>query len=376
MDLSDWAVWEPDFWNRTFLDNSLMAWGIALGVFLGSWFLMRVVRAFLAARFRKPAERRSEEWPAYVYRLILSLHWPALMLFGLYFGSLALALSDQWSTWRTVALKILVLYQVALFGDAVVKEWAENYEVKYREASGARITSMRAFVFLARLAIYSVLLLTALNNIPGVDVTTLLASLGVGGIAVALALQNILSDLFASLSISIDQPFVIGDFIIVGDLMGTVEHIGLKTTRIRSLSGEQLVFSNNDLLGSRIRNYKRMRERRIVFGFGITYDTPYEKLERVPGMVREIVEAQDKVRFDRAHFQKYGDSSLDFEVVYYVLDPDYNLYMDIQQAMNLALFKRFEDEGIEFAFPTRTLHLASAPDGVQLARREPAKAEQ
>jgi small-conductance mechanosensitive channel len=181
----------------------------------------------------------------------------------------------------------------------------------------------------------------------------------VGGIAIALAGQNVLGDLFASLSILLDRPFVVGEFIVIDSLAGTVEHVGLKTTRIRSLSGEQIVMSNGDLLKSRIHNYKKLTERRIVFGFGVTYDTGYEKLAKIPAMVREVVTGVGKTRFDRAHFKEYGDSSLNFEVVYVVLDPDYNIYMDIQQKINLEIYRRFEEQGIEFAFPTRTLYLNS-----------------
>jgi small-conductance mechanosensitive channel len=209
---------------------------------------------------------------------------------------------------------------------------------------------------LGRLALWSTVALLVLANL-GIDVTAMVAGLGIGGIAVALAAQNILGDLFASASIVLDKPFVIGDFIIVGEDMGTVEHIGLKTTRVRSLSGEQLVFANNDLLKSRIRNFKRMNERRAAFGIGVTYQTPAEKLAAIPAMLREAVEAQSPTRFDRAHFKQYGDSALLFEVVYYVLSPDYNLYMDIQQAINLAVFRRFAEEQIEFAHPTYTVCL-------------------
>jgi small-conductance mechanosensitive channel len=159
------------------------------------------------------------------------------------------------------------------------------------------------------------------------------------------------------MSIVLDRPFEIGDFIVVSEQMGTVEYIGLKTTRLRSLSGEQIVFSNNDLLNSRIHNFKRMAERRVQFSFGVVYQTPANMLERIPTMVREIIEQQTQTRFDRAHFQSYGDSSLNFEIVYYVLDQDYNLYMDRQQAINLALYRRFESEHIEFAYPTRTLYV-------------------
>jgi small-conductance mechanosensitive channel len=156
----------------------------------------------------------------------------------------------------------------------------------------------------------------------------------------------------------LDRPFVIGDFIIVGEHLGTVEHIGIKTTRVRSLSGEQLVFSNADLLASRIRNYKRMFERRVVFSIGVVYQTPYEKLKKIPALIQEIIEGQEQVRFDRAHFREYAPYSLDFEIVYWVKDPDYNIYMNIQQAINLAIFQQFEKEGIEFAYPTQSLYIS------------------
>jgi small-conductance mechanosensitive channel len=201
------------------------------------------------------------------------------------------------------------------------------------------------------------LALIALDNIPGVEVDTLVASLGIGGVAAALAVQNILSDLFASLSIALDQPFEIGDFIVFGGDMGTIERIGIRSTRVRSLSGEQLVISNTDLLDSRIHNYKRMAERRVVFSFGVVYETPPELLARIPGIVEEIIAQQGQTRFDRAHLKEFGDFSLNFEAVYYVLAPEYGTYMDIQQAINLALHARFEREGIEFAYPTQLVYL-------------------
>ncbi|MBI1190910.1 MAG: mechanosensitive ion channel [Tepidisphaera sp.] len=204
---------------------------------------------------------------------------------------------------------------------------------------------------LSTVVVGSVIVVFALSNM-NVDVTSLIAGLGVGGIAVALAAQSILADTFGSLTILFDKPFLVGDFIVVGDKMGTVEHIGIKTTRVRALSGEQLVFANSDLLASRIQNYKRMQERRVVFGFGIIYETPLEKLKQVPDMVREVVKSQQSVRLDRVHFKSYGAYSLDFEVVYYVLNSDYNKYMDIQQAINLGMFDAFAKEGIEFAYPT------------------------
>jgi len=165
------------------------------------------------------------------------------------------------------------------------------------------------------------------------------------------------SGLVASLSILLDQPFVVGDFLVIDEYMGSVEKTGLKTTRMRSLSGEQIIVSNNDLLSSRIRNYKRMYERRVQFTIGVTYQTTEKQLEIIPGIVREIIEKQDQIRFDRAHFKEFGDFAMIFEIVYYVTVPDYNVYMDIQQAINLQIYHRFEQEGIVFAYPTQTLYV-------------------
>jgi small-conductance mechanosensitive channel len=218
----------------------------------------------------------------------------------------------------------------------------------------AGTTTVAALGFISRTVLWSIVFLLALENF-GFDVTALVAGLGVTGIAVALALQNILGDLFASLSIVLDKPFVVGDYIVVDTHQGTVDRIGLKTTRVRSLSGEQIVFSNADLVKSRLRNFKRMQERRVAFTFGVTYQTPEALLTRIPDIVRDIINARPSARFDRAHFQSFGEYALVFEVVYFVTTPDYALYMDIQQAINLGLLGRFRQEGITFSYPTRTL---------------------
>jgi small-conductance mechanosensitive channel len=295
-----------------------------------------------------------DDWVAEVAAQTRRWFW---LILALYVGALALTLPENVRGWTRAVAVITLLLQVAIWGNEVIALWFARYEKAHLDKDASRVTTLHAASFIARTILYAIVILLALDNIPGVQVTTLIASLGIGGIAVALAVQNILADLFASLTIALDQPFVIGDFIIVGDYMGTVEHIGLKTTRLRSLSGEQLVFSNTDLLDSRIRNYKRMADRRVAFSIGVTYETPYDKLQAIPAILEEIIGAQPQVRFDRAHFSNYGDSSLNFEIVYYVLDPDYNLFMDIQQAINLALYQRFEQEGIEFAYPTQRLYI-------------------
>lgn len=206
--------------------------------------------------------------------------------------------------------------------------------------------------------LWLVVLMAVLSNM-GVNITAFVASLGIGGIAIALAVQNILGDLFASLAIAVDKPFEVGDSITVGAVSGTVEKVGLKTTRIRALGGEQVVMSNAELLRQTVANFKRLQTRRVVFGFGITYDATPDQVAEVPGIVRGIIEADAQLKFQRAHFKSFGESSLDFEVVYRVMDPSFDVYMDRQQALNLALMRALQARGIDFAFPTRTVNLVS-----------------
>lgn len=342
---------DTEFWGNT-VEAYLLAAGIAalvaaiiwgLAQFAG-WRIQKINRGrnltvFLVAQaFR--AAKGSLLFLALLCVMSQRLEWPEAA-----FG---------WLQWGFV---LFLALQVTISINRALTAWNERFRAEDLAERGAQQTTMRMLLFFARLLVFTIGALVIVDNIPGVQITALVASLGIGGIAVALALQNILTDIFASLTITLDKPFVLGDFIIVGDHLGVVENIGLKTTRIRSLSGEQLVFSNSDLLTSRIRNFKRMKERRVAFGIQATYDTPVDKLKKVPGKVKEIIEGLEDTRFDRAHFKAHGSHSLDFEIVYYVLGPDYNLYMDRQQAINLAIHEYFRDEGIEFAFPTRTLYL-------------------
>jgi small-conductance mechanosensitive channel len=207
-----------------------------------------------------------------------------------------------------------------------------------------------------RVVFWTVAVLVILDNF-GVKISTLIAGLGIGGVAIALATQAILKDLFSYFIIFFDRPFEIGDFIIVGDFMGVVEHIGIKTTRLSSLGGEQLVFSNTDLTDSRVRNYKRMAKRRVVFKLGVIYQTTSQQLKEIPSIIEGIIKSIDDAVFDRAHFLSFGDFSLDFEIVYYVIGNDYKKYMDIQQEINLTIKEELEKREIEFAYPTQTLFL-------------------
>ena len=347
-------VLQSMFWGNT-LVNWILAALTAVVVFAVLAITRRLIRRYLEVL----ARRTATEVDDVVANVLASTKVFFVAFLSLYAGSRVLVLAPG----AQFALKVvgvsIVFFQLGLWGNALIEASVRRQIRRVMAEDPADATTLTALGFIGRLVLWTVLLLMALANL-GIQIGPLLAGLGVGGIAVALALQNILGDLFASLSIVLDKPFVIGDFVVVGELAGTVEHVGLKTTRVRSLSGEQLVFSNSDLLSSRIRNYQRLRERRIVFALGVTYDTPRHLLEEIPHMIREVVEAQETARFDRAHFKAFGAFSLDFEAVYYVLEPDYNTYMDVQQAINLAVHARFETAGIDFAFPTQTLILERA----------------
>lgn len=320
---------------------------------------LTVAHRQLVKRLRKPAAQTATLWDDFGVEVVAKTHRLFFLAIGVFLGTHFVQLPERWHVGLRKALFLVLLIQVLTWGTRFIEKGVELYLHSQASDDGSRQTTVRAAGFILRIVLYSVVLLWGLDNF-GVDITALVAGLGVGGVAVALALQNILGDLFASLTIVLDKPFVLGDFIVVGEHMGTIENVGLKTTRVRSLSGEQLIFPNADLLQSRIRNFKRMQERRVVFGVGIAYETPYEIVEKIPAALREAVESQRQVRFDRAHFRSYGDSSLDFEVVYWVLSADYNIYMDIQQNINLSILRRFTDLGVNFAYPTRTVHVAPA----------------
>lgn len=342
--------------QSVFFGNPVRSWLLALGLGIVVFCLLALLKRFLGRGFSVRAAKTSRRVYVLMEGLVPRTKLFFLMMVAVWAGSLLLKLPPQWERLLVGAVILAVVLQGALWANTFVSLWLKALRKEKMQKDPGAVATLGLIGFLSRVGLWAVVVLLVLDNL-GIDITALVAGLGIGGVAVALALQNILGDLFASLSILLDRPFVIGDFIIVDELLGTVEQIGIKTTRIRSLSGELIVFSNSDLLGSRIRNFKRMYERRVLFGFGLVYQTSYEKLAAIPGMVREIVEKQPQVHFDRAHFKAYGDSSLDFEVVYFVKNPDYNVYMDTQQAIHLEIFRRFADEGIDFAYPTRTLYV-------------------
>jgi small-conductance mechanosensitive channel len=338
------------------LDSPFVAWlsaialasAINLAVLLAKGVALRVMR-------RMSTRTVTSTDDAVVAALGATRQWLILPV-SLYVGALLLDLPVQVAHFLHGLAILSTFCQVALWAAAVLAYYLERARSRAVQADVSATTGLAALAFISRVGIWSLAALLALTNL-GVDVTAFVAGLGVGGIAVALAVQNILGDLFASLSIVLDKPFMVGDFIVIDDYMGTVEQVGLKTTRIRSLSGEQLIFSNGDLLKARMRNYKRMRERRVSLNFGVLYQTSPKHLSAIPEIGRRIIESTPGTRFDRAHLMRFGESSLDFEVVYWVLDPDYNRHMDIQQTILLELIRIFAAAGIEFAYPTRTVVL-------------------
>jgi len=335
--------------------NSALAWltavAVAMGVFSVLLAARRVVRSY-HRRFEKAGAGALVQIPLRVLSRTTLLFFVVLALFA---GLRVLALGASSARLATTAITIALFWQTGIWAVATATAWLER-----KRQQRSAFASIGILGVVVNGVIWSFVVLLTLDNL-GVDITALVAGLGIGGIAVALAVQNIFGDLFASLSIALDRPFSEGDFLIVGDVLGTVETIGIKSTRLRSLSGEQVVMPNADLLGSRVRNYGRMVERRVVFATSVTYETAVDALERIPRMIREIVEAQADTRFDRSHFAAHGAASVDFETVYYVRSAEYNRYMDIQQAINLRLHKEFARLGIEFAYPTQKVFVASLP---------------
>ncbi|EHL24732.1 mechanosensitive ion channel protein MscS [Acidovorax sp. NO-1] len=284
-----------------------------------------------------------------------------MLVVALLVGASLLDLPGRWESRLSQLWFVAVALQMGLWGMRAIGIGVRRYVQRHSSTGMTQVSASATLMSWGlRTLLWSVVLLAILSNV-GVNITAFIASLGVGGIAVALAVQNILGDLFASLAIAVDKPFEVGDFVVVGSVSGTVQVIGLKTTRIRSLQGEQIVMSNTDLLKQTISNFRMLERRRIVFGFGVTYDTTPEQAEAIPGIVRKLIEAHPQLRFDRAHFKAFGASSLDYEVVYIVEDPAFSVYMDMQQALNLGLMRELKALGVEFAFPTRTVHIASAP---------------
>jgi small-conductance mechanosensitive channel len=324
---------------------------VAAAIILGAVVVLQIAKRVLVARLK------NQDSPA--VRAVRRFLFPMLHIAALYAAVRTIDLPPDAARAAEVVFLILLSWFLIRLTISLADRGINNYVERTRSAEEKN--RIRPLLAVLNLVIWIVGVLFLLDNL-GFQISTVVAGLGISGIAVALAAQAVLGDLFSYFVIFMDRPFEIGDFVIFGDVLGTIEKIGVKTTRLRSLGGEEIIVSNADLTSSRVRNYKRMEERRIVFGFGVLYETEPEKLRAIPDLVQEIAARQELVRFDRAHFKSFGNSSLDFEVVYYVLSPDYTTYMNIQQAINLAIFEAFAEKGIGFAYPTTTVYLAGASE--------------
>ncbi len=347
-DFNKWLAY--DLWGNT-VKNYL----IALAVIIGLIIAFRIFKSVILVRIKKWAKKTKTDIDDELVTMVEKIPGFAYFYIALYASLYFIKVNSTLENIATAFLIILIFYWATQAASNLIEFILNKYAKK--EKGSPKTNAYFAINMVAKIVLWSTGLLLVLSNL-GVNISALVASLGIGGIAIALAIQNILGDLFSSFSIYFDKPFEIGDFIIVGDHMGTVKRIGLKTTRVQALQGEEIVISNSELTSTRVRNYKKMKKRRILFEIHITYDTPLEKVKKVPDMIKKLVDEIELCDHDRTHFREFGESALIFEVVYFINSADYNEYMDTRQQINLGIKKAFEKEGIEMAFPTRTVHMA------------------
>ncbi|MFC2028989.1 mechanosensitive ion channel family protein [Chloroflexota bacterium] len=342
--------------ENEFYGNSIQTWITALSVLVVSYVVLRAVKGIVAGRLAGIARETKTHIDDLVVKQITQTRNWFLLILSFYIGSQFIYFAESNIQVLKTITVMAAIVQIGFWGNGFINFWI--FKQGSHEKNDAEVaTNINVLGYVLKVALWAIILVLTLDNIPGVEVNSLIASLGIGGIAVALAVQNILSDLFASLSIALDKPFMIGDQIEVDDISGYVEKIGLNSTRIRSLTGEEIVISNSDLLKNRIRNYKSMEQRRVQFQLGIANETPYSKLKDIPSSVQSIIESQEDTTFVRAYFKEFGDFSLVFEVIYLVESSDMDLYRRIQQSIILMIIQKFEKDTIGMPYPTQTVLL-------------------
>jgi small-conductance mechanosensitive channel len=341
--------------NKLYLNNTVYDYLISLILFIAVVILLKIVRAVFIKRIKALAEKTATTIDDFLVDAVSGKLIPILYFAAFYLSIQRLVLGESVAVWVKTIVMIIITVISVHFLVMLVKYGVESFWKKKSEEPG-QAEVPRAILTIVRIILWTIAFVIILDNM-GVKITALITGLGIGGIAIALAAQAILVDLFSYFTIFFDRPFQIGDFIVVGEYKGTVEHIGIKTSRIRSLGGEELVFSNTDLTNSRVKNYKRMQKRRVVFQIGVTYDTTLANIKEIPSIIKKIINSIADTEFDRAHFFSYGDFSLNYEIVFYVINNDYIKYMDIREKINISIMEEFEKRAIEFAFPTQTLHI-------------------
>lgn len=344
-----------DFLDQVYYNNTVREYLIALSVILGGIILVLAFKRVIVKRLKRWAAKTPGTWDDFIIESFSRFAVPVIRWTIVYWGIHLLDISDKSERVIQIATSIIVTYYVLRLISSLVMLLLDS-GVRRREHGEEKIKQLGGLMMLVNGVIWFLGLVFLLSNW-GIEVTPIIAGLGIGGIAIALAAQNILGDLFSYFVIFFDRPFEAGDFITVDDKSGTIEYVGIKTTHLRALGGEQIIIGNSNLTNSRIHNYKRMVRRRVVFSIDVEYGTPLETLLKIPPMLRSIVEKQKLITFDRAHFAAYKDWSLRFEVVYFVLSPDFNVYMDIQQNVNFEIYQEFEKQKINFAFPTQSMFI-------------------
>lgn len=341
--------------EKSFLGNTLWDYFVCLIILILGIIIILILKKIVFKRLRNWSKKTETDLDDFLIENLQKKLVP-LLYFGIFYLALyGLKLNPAIKKGVHLIGIVLLTFLGVRFLLTVIVYLIENYWIK-KEELGSKKQAFRTILGVIKAFVWGAALILLLDNF-GIKITTLVAGLGIGGIAIALAAQAVLGDLFSAFTIYFDRPFEVGDFIIVGDYLGAVEKIGIKTTRIRALGGEQLVFSNTDLTNSRVRNYKRMEKRRVVFKLGVTYQTTLKQLKEIPPIITKVIKSINDTAFDRAHFSSYGDFSLNFDVVYYVLSSDYAKYMDIQQEINFNIKEEFDKLKIEFAYPTQTLFL-------------------
>jgi small-conductance mechanosensitive channel len=362
-----------ELFDATYLGNTTGQWIAAGVVALVVFFGMLMLRRLIRANYRRMLATPQAELMELPLQVASRTTFGFILIAAVFAALQTLALPTRSARLALTIFTIAAFWQAGLWTTTAVLASLDRKRTRTLEVDRAAASSLGIIGFIARVTIWSFVLLLTLDNL-GIEIKPLLAGLGIGGIAVALAAQNILGDLFASLSITLDRPFVVGDALTVDEFTGTVEYIGVKSTRLRSISGEQIIMTNANLLASRIRNYARLRERRVVLNISVTPETSRAQLQKIPAILRSLVEAQNDTRFDRAHFSRIGATSFDFEAVYIVTTPDYNRHMDIQQEIQLGLIDAFEAESIAFAYPSQRLVLKKVKESELAEEGAPAEA--
>ena len=350
-----------DLLDATYFGNTVWQWVLAGGIALVTFSVLLTLRRIVRSQYASMEATPKVELLELPFKVASRTTTFFIFIVPLTAAAQALVLPDKLTTLIVTIFTIAAFWQAGLWATTAILASLERRAKREMEVNRAAVGTLGIIGFIARMTIWSFVLLLTLDNL-GIQIQPLLAGLGIGGIAVALAVQNVLGDLLASLAITLDRPFVIGDSLAIDDFSGTVEYIGVKSTRLRSVSGEQIILSNSNLMSSRMRNHSRLRERRVVFTISLSQDTPHAKLERVPAVIRSLIEEHKDIRFDRSHFSKISANSFDIETVYFVTTPNYGRYMDIQQQVYLGLLDALSRDGISLAQPLQTLRMERSAD--------------